>query len=111
MAEAKLVRHYAAEGLSLARTVTALEVLNGIKVSRSALSGFAARMQIRFRGENGAPFGNTNRLGTGKPPPTLEEKRQKWRENTRQYRTKLKQKDAPTTFIMLLGRLVEVRKK
>lgn len=62
----KLVKQFANEGLSMRRTSFALWDLYRIRRSPGAIAQFASANKIRFQGERGAPFGNSNRAGTGK---------------------------------------------
>jgi hypothetical protein len=71
--ERTLIKSLAAEELSISRTVLALAELYNIKTTPSSLGTFASRQKIKFFGQSGAPYGNTNR--TGKPGRTQEEKK------------------------------------
>ncbi len=61
--ERSIIKNLADEELSLSRTVTALDELYNIKIALGPLSAFASRQKIRFRGQSGPPYGNTNRKG------------------------------------------------
>jgi hypothetical protein len=75
-----LARHYAAEGLSIGRTAPL------IGRTRAELGAAASRYKIRFSGEYGAPFGNSNRLG--KRTVTDEVRRQRHREAAARHRAR-----------------------
>lgn len=75
------VQYWADEGLSLRRA--ALQ----IRCSRLALAGVAHRHKITFHGEDGAPYGNQNRKGTG-VILSPEERRRRKSANTRRWRTR-----------------------
>lgn len=59
LAERVAIRFHASEGLSIGRTAKFLGL------SRGALGAWASRNGIKFSGERGAPYGNTN--GKGRP--------------------------------------------
>ena len=64
--EKMLVKHFAAEGLSIGRTAAALANLYGIHVTPRQLRGFVQYHGIRFHGRSGPPYGNRNAAGRGK---------------------------------------------
>ena len=64
--EMALVKHYAAERLSINRTAAALVNLHGINITNRKLRGFVHYHKIKFRGRGGAPYGNQNAAGRGK---------------------------------------------
>jgi hypothetical protein len=72
--ERTIVTTLAKEKLSISRAVHALCYLYNVSVTTKQLGAFASRHKIKFCGEYGAPYGNTNR--TGQPGRTLEQERE-----------------------------------
>lgn len=65
--EKMLIQHFAAEGLSIGRTATALGTLYNIHVTVRQLRGFIHYHGIKFRGgPGGAPYGNQNAKNRGR---------------------------------------------
>lgn len=58
-----LVAEFAKERLSITRTAVAMRELHGVDITAKQVGALATYFRIKFHGDSGPPYGNTNRRG------------------------------------------------